>query len=255
MGIFENMIMRIKTFLGIMTTVVVFGTVLLPTEIAISKQRWEKNSTVAPNNASTNKSQSGKKSNVWENTSAKNDPQVESVKKMYSEFVSLISTGISAKDMKSFFNAHFDVELITAKLTRSKKPNPKLTDALLKYFKFLLNGDVIKQVTNYQMSDHIKKKSGKNLIFFNCKLNKKDSKSANDALSMKVTISSKSLKITELTFMDQINLVGGAKNIIDLYCQRPDKSIDYKKLTLDKKIETCISALTAYVDTYSGAKR
>ncbi len=172
----------------------------------------------------------------------------EKVKNMYAEFVKLVADSVNDVELTSFFNTYFDVEKITEKFTGSKTLDAKLTSALINYFKFLLNGQVIKQVKDYSLDANFSQMSRKNSVSMLCKL-KNDQ---NGIIDMSVTLSRKSSKILELAFMKSIYLIKGAKNIIDLYCQ--EKVLNYKGMNVTERIKVCNDALVDYVNKQSGDK-
>lgn len=172
----------------------------------------------------------------------------EKVKNMYAEFVKLVADGVNDVELTSFFNTYFDVEKITEKFTGSKTLDAKLTSALINYFKFLLNGQVIKQVKDYSLDANFSQMSRKNSVSMLCKLKNEQ----NGIIDMSVTLSKKSSKILELAFMKSIYLIKGAKNIIDLYCQ--EKVLNYKGMTVTDRIKVCNDALVDYVNKQSGVK-
>ena len=187
--------------------------------------------------------QQNTKSDLQKDTAA-----FEKVKSMYAEFVKLIENGVTDAEITAFFNNHFDVVKITEKFTGSKTADAQLTASLIKYFKFLLNGQVIKQVKNYSLDDNFSQMSRKNSVNMLCKLKN----SENGMIDMSVTLSKKSSKILELAFMKSIYLIKGAKNIVDLYCQ--EKVLNYKGMKVSERIKVCNDALTDYINKQSETK-
>ena len=173
----------------------------------------------------------------------------EKVKNMYAEFVKLIAGGVDDTELTIFFNNYFDVEKITEKFTgsktTSKTTNAQLNASLINYFKFLLDGQVIKQVKDYSLEDNFSQMSRKNSVNMLCKLKN----SQNGVLDMSVTLSKNSQKVLELSFMKSIYLIRGAKNIVDLYCQ--EKVLNYKGLKVEDRIKVCNDALTDYINKQS----
>lgn len=185
--------------------------------------------------------------NFAEKKSLQNDTGIfNQVKLMYSEFVKLISNGVSDGEMTKFFNDYFDVSSITSRLTGSKTESAELTQMLIKYFKFLLTGQIIQQVKDYKLSDNFSQIAKKQSTIILCKLENQNSK---NTLDMSVTLLQKTSKIVELAFMKSIYLIKGAKNIVDLYCQ--EKGINLKGQKVPERIKICITALEAYIVQHS----
>ncbi len=227
MGTFKIMKMKFKTFCAISLMEILCGTVdLYSTEKAVASQENQNTKSEKP-------------------ALVKNTPSFDNVKRMYAEFVSLVGKGVSDADMDKFFTSYFDVNGVTARLMGARKNDAKLTKALLNYFKFLLNGEIIKQVKNYKLSDEFSQITKKNSIIILCKLNMENKSSTNSVLDMSVTFSAKNNKILELSFMKSVYLIKGAKNIIDLYCQ--ENAISLRKKKIPERIDICVNALNAYI--------